>query len=93
MSLLGTFTKQPVERLDYDIGYADWLTPGDGVASLELVIDKPGLVSPAQNVKSSVVKIWLAGGTHATDYKITATVTTDDGRVKQDEFKLKVRES
>ena len=47
MSVLDTFSKQPIEKYDYDIYYDDWLTPGDGVArivSIEIV--KPGGIEP-----------------------------------------------
>lgn len=89
---LATFTKQPIERLDYDVLYDDWLTPGDGLRSVQLTIDKPGLTSTQQNVSAFALKVWLAGGTDGVTYKVTVTVETDDGRIKQDEFKIKVKE-
>lgn len=89
---LATFTKQPIERLDYDVLYDDWLTPGDGLRTVQLTIDKPGLTSTQQNVSAFALKVWLAGGMDGVTYKVTVTVETDDGRIKQDEFKIKVKE-
>ncbi|MFB9244942.1 phage fiber-tail adaptor protein [Massilia antarctica] len=89
---LGTFTKQPIEKLDYDVLYEDWLTPGDGLGVVNVTIDKPGLTSPRQNVSASALKVWIAGGTDGVTYKVTVTAETDDGRIKQDEFKIKVKE-
>lgn len=89
---LATFTKQPIEKLDYDVLYDDWLTPGDGLKSVELTIDKPGLTLTHQNVSAFALKAWLAGGENGVTYKVTVTVETDDGRIKQDEFKIKVKE-
>lgn len=90
---LATFTKQPIEKLDYDILYDDWLTPGDGLNLVNVTIDKRGLTSPRQNVSAFALKVWIAGGEHGVTYKITVTAETDDGRIKQDEFKIKVKEN
>ncbi|ATQ79233.1 hypothetical protein CR152_32170 (plasmid) [Massilia violaceinigra] len=89
---LATFTKQPIEKLDYDILYDDWLTPGDGINLVKVTIDKPGLTSPRQNVSAFALKVWIAGGEDGVTYKVTVTAETDDGRIKQDEFKIKVKE-
>jgi len=34
----------------------------------------------------------VSGGATGTTYKLTVTATTADGRVKQDEFKVKVKD-
>jgi hypothetical protein len=39
-----------------------------------------------------VAKVYTSGGTDGVTYKITATVTTTGGRVKQAEIKVKVKE-
>lgn len=90
---LGTFNKQPVEVLDYDIDYSEWLTAGDNVQSIAAPLVEPaGLVVDSTFVNDPVVKIWLSGGISGTTYKITVTMTTADGRVKQDEFRVKVKD-
>lgn len=93
MSLLGTFTKQPAEKIDYDIDYSAWLTPGDDIASVVVTIDKTGLTIPQPQQASPVIKVWVSGGVDGAAYKITVTATTDDGRLKQDEFKIKIKDS
>lgn len=95
MSLLGTNTKQPVEKLDFDVSYEDWLTPGDGItaANVVITIDPPGLVCPFHTVSGgNIVKVWLTEGADGVTYRVTLTAETDDGRIKQDEFKVKVKE-
>jgi hypothetical protein len=93
MPILGTFNKQPNEVLDYDISFAEWIPAGDtivqavavaddGITLGETLIDPTGLL----------VKQWVEGGTSGETYKIQITVTTDDGRVKEAEFKIKVKE-
>lgn len=95
MSLLGTKTKQPIEKLDFDISYEDWLTPGDGLeaANVLVVITPPELICPFHTVNGgNIVKVWLEGGVDGVTYLVTLTAETDDGRIKQDEFKVKVKE-
>lgn len=88
---LGIFTKQPVEVIDYDINYEDWLTAGDSVESV-VVAAPDGITIESTNINSPRVKIWVSGGTNSVSYKVTVTITTSDGRVKQDEFHIKVKD-
>lgn len=90
--ILGNFTKQPIDVLDYDIDYSQWLTTGDNVESIDVTVEPSGLTVDNTFVNDPRVKIYLSGGTNGSTYKITVTMTTADGRVKQDEFKLKVKE-
>lgn len=90
--ILGTFSKQPVEVLDYDIDCSDWLVSDDVLASATAVTDVAGLTVDSVLVSSPRVKVWLSGGTNGAAYKVTVTITTDDGRVKQVEFRVRVKD-
>lgn len=89
---LGSYSKQPVEVLDYDIDYSQWLTAGDNVESVTVGIAPPGLVLESTFINDPRVKLWLSGGENGARYKLTVTMTSADGRVKQDEFNLKVKD-
>lgn len=89
---LGSFIKQPVEVIDYDIDYSQWLTVGDNVESCVVTVDTAGLDIDATFINDPRVKIWVSGGVNGVTYKVTATTTTADGRVKQDEFRVKVKD-
>lgn len=89
--ILGTFTKQPADTMDYDIDYTDWLTAGDNVQSSVVAADA-GITVTSTFINDPRIKIWLAGGVAGTTYKVTCTTTSADGRVRQDEFKLRVKE-
>lgn len=93
MSQLGSFKKQPVEKLDYDIDYSAWLTDNDGLNSAVATVDPPGLQLPSPTVSSPRLKLWASGGTSGTTYKVSITATTDDGRIKQDELSIKVKDT
>jgi hypothetical protein len=89
----GTYIKQPADTLDYDLDYLEWLTPGDSVINAEVVVEPAtDLAVDAVFISSPIVKLWLSGGLSGTSYKLTITITTDNGRIKQDEFKLKVKD-
>lgn len=90
--MLGTYTKQPVEVLDYDVDYADWLESGDYVVSATAVPSPAGLTIGMITVLSPRVKVWASGGVDGVTYKVTVTATTHDGRVKQDEFRIRVKD-
>lgn len=90
--ILGTFSKQPVEVLDYDIDCSEWLVSDDALASATAVVDTAGLTVDSVLISSPRVKVWLSGGTNGATYKVTVTITTDDGRVKQVEFRVRVKD-
>jgi len=93
MSILGTFTKQPNEVMDYDIDYTDWMAETDFLLSDITTVDGTGLVIDSSIIISNfVLKIWLSGGVDGATHKITARITTDDGRVKEDEFRIRIKD-
>lgn len=89
---IGNFIKQPVEVLDYDVDYTDWLTAGDNVQSATVEVAPTGLTIDSIFINDPRVKVWVSGGLSGTTYKLTVTTTTADGRLKQDEFKIKVKD-
>jgi hypothetical protein len=93
MAILEKFTNQPAERQDYDISFVDWLAAlGDGGVSVT-VAGEPGLTLLTSTLVAGVVKVWVEGGTNGTSYKVTVTLTTTGGRIKQEEIVIKVKET
>ena len=92
MAFLNTFTKQPADRLDYDFDYSAFLLNTDTVISAVFAVEPVGLTLDTQLVEPTFTKVWVTGGTAGNTYKITCTVTTDHGRVKQDEIRIRVKE-
>ncbi|QOJ19483.1 MAG: hypothetical protein HRU77_01485 [Gammaproteobacteria bacterium] len=90
---LGSFTKQPIDVTDYDVDYSQWLTSGDNVESARVSVTPDGLTVESIFVNDPKVKIWVSGGASGSKYKLTITTTTADGRVKQDEFKITVKDT
>lgn len=94
MAILGRFTKQTVDVSDYDIDASEWLSEDDFVLSATSAVTPSGLTIQSTSIidAGKTVKVWLSGGTNGTTYKIDVTMTTDDGRVKQSEFTLKIKD-
>ena len=90
MAILRTFQKQPAETLDYSINFARWLTElSDTGASMVATVDA-GITLGATSFVNGVAKARLNGGTSGTSYKLTFTVTTTGGLIKEDELMIDV---
>lgn len=92
MSVLGRYIKQPDETESYTIDYTDDLTDGDGVVSVSVTVAPATITLVSTNFDLTSLRIWLSGGLAGVKYKATATATTGDGRVLQDEFFVTVKE-
>lgn len=95
MALLGTYTQQPNEVLDYDLDFSEWMPSTDTVASATIAVT-PTMTTPpsyAINAARTKVKVWVyAGGVDGTTYKITVRATTTEFRVKEAEIKVRIKE-
>lgn len=91
--MLGQMTKQPADQLDYDIDFSRWLPDDDVILTVVTAVDvEDELVVDQVTVDSPMVKVWCSGGTVGTTYKVTVTVSTQGGRVKEVDFKIRVRD-
>jgi hypothetical protein len=93
MAILGTFIQQPNEVLDYDVDYSEWIPAGDVVLTATATAD-PGITLGDTLIDPTglVVKQWVSGGVNGETYKIQVSATTDEGRVKEAEFRIRIRE-
>jgi len=104
---MSVFSKQPNDVLDYDVDLTEWFSdiPGDDIESVEITITSAMEAEPALEVgpvphpehvlmgaSPTRFKIWLGGGTHYIDYIVTCVIRTEQDRVKEVEFKIKVRD-
>lgn len=94
MALIATFEKQPAERLDYDIDYSSWLASGDKIISATSVITPTGQMEAISTITQlgKRAKLWVSQGVAGVTYKVEVTVTTEQGRVKQDEVSFRCKE-
>lgn len=92
MSILGKFTKQPVEIQDYDIDFTSYLESLNDIALSHVAAAETGLTVLSSALTDGVVKVFVSGGLDGSSYKVSATITTQGGRVKQGDILVKVKE-
>jgi hypothetical protein len=100
--ILDRFFKQPAETLDYDIDFSEFLSGSDTLVTvgnppvpspLNVTVSPSGLtIGPTFVLNGKTVKQWLSGGVDGVRYKVTLTVTTNAGVVKQVEFVVRVKD-
>lgn len=92
--MLGTKLKDPADVLDYDISYEDWITDDDTITTVATSVSPTGaLAVDSVSVSSPDVKVWVSGGTAGSTYTVTVTASTSGGRIKEETFKIRVKES
>lgn len=100
---MDTLVKQPNERRRYTMDFAPRLLDGEAVQSIDSIgiaidsyddaVDPESIVLPTndgQSSNTSVVQVWLLGGTDLVIYKVTIIVTGDLGTVAEGEGLLAV---
>ena len=90
---VGTFGKQPSERISNSILYTDALDEGDEVTTVvSCVVTPSGLTASPVLASGDRVRVWSEGGVNGESYKITVTVETAGGEIFEDELTCRVRE-
>lgn len=83
--------KQPDDLLDYPIDAAEWLASGDEVQSITVEADD-GITVDSSSHTTDLAVVWLKGGEDGKTYDVSVEITTKQGRVKEFDFQLRVRE-
>jgi hypothetical protein len=91
---VGSFEKQPGERISVSIGYAYALDDGDEVSLVNSCVVSPDGEMTASAVLAATdrVRVWVEGGLDRVAYTVTVTVTTAGGERLEDELTCKVKE-
>lgn len=93
MGTLAIFTKQPADVQDFDVDFTQYLTDLSDTGVSHIATVETGITLDRSTLAAGVVKVWLSGGTDGWSYKVTATLTTTGGRVKQAEITVRVKET
>jgi hypothetical protein len=91
MPVLATYTQQPADVLDYDVDFSEFFPVDDVVTAGVVTVTPPGL-DLSYAIQGNRIKVWCSTGVDGTTYKVTVKATTSDSRVKEVEFKLKIKE-
>ncbi len=87
-----SFYKQPTERLDYDIDFTEWLPNGDAIITTDAVSDPVGLTLTITDANTIIPKVWVAGGENKKRYVVSVVCETNQGRTKEVNFQIKVKD-
>lgn len=90
--LLGKFTKQSTETLDYDVDFSDWFSNRSDTPASFVVVAEAGITVSLSTRSGNVVKTVLAGGTDGTTYKVTVRMTTSAALVKEADFTVRIKD-
>ncbi|CAN7345249.1 hypothetical protein LJR074_001972 [Acidovorax sp. LjRoot74] len=93
---LATVTQQPGDVKDYDIDFDQWFPSGDQIVSAVVNASPVMPEAPSAVVSPSArrVKVWVYdGGSDGLTYTLSIKASTTDGRVKEVELIVKIRET
>lgn len=91
--MLATLLKQPADQLDYDVDFTRWMTDDDTITTAVAVVTPADeLTVQSVAVDGPIVKVWLNDGVSGSSYTVTVTASTDGGRVKEIDFRIRVRD-
>lgn len=95
MAIVGTVRQQPRDVQDYDIDFSEWFPIDDTITSAEVSVTPAMPVPPSYSIAPDGrrVKVWIyEGGASGTTYQVTVAAITSDGRVKEVELRVRIRE-
>lgn len=90
---LETRNKQSSDVLDFPVEFERFLSEDDTITTIEATLDITGElnIDAVQNASPTVL-VWLSGGINGKTYKVTVKVGTSAGRVKETEFRLRIKD-
>lgn len=91
-SILGRFSKQTAEILDYDVDYTDWFVDRGDTPSTHTTTADAGITVVSSVRTGKVIKVILSGGMNGETYKTTLRLTTSSGVVKEADFTVKIKD-
>lgn len=95
MSLIGSFPKQPIEELPFDVSYASVIGGRTATSITPTVTVPTGMTQMSAIVSGQVLQIYVAGGTTANSYRWVVTTAIVIGGLTtrvQDEIDVVVLE-
>jgi hypothetical protein len=86
------FNKQPIDQDDVEFDFLAYLELRNDLIQSVGVTAEEGLTVLSFAHSEGVVQARIAGGEDGEQYKVSATITTTGGRVKQGDLIIRVRE-
>lgn len=86
-----SFMKDPDSVLDYAFDWSEWLESGESINSHVITVDG-GITKDSSSNSSTIVTVWLSGGTAGTNYNIACKIVTSGGRTVERSITIRCRE-
>ena len=92
MAVVGTAQQQPADTLDWDIDFSEFFPPEDVIVSATVQAHPAMVMPPTVQVRGRTLKVWVYAGNLEGAYKLSVFASTDDGRGKEVELKVKIKD-
>lgn len=76
---MSTYLHDPDDRLDYQLDWTSRLAAGEAI-STSTWSEVDGLTTEDAGISGALTKVWISGGMLGSNYRVTNTVTTNQGR-------------
>lgn len=76
------------DRRDVDVRFDRWLPDSDTIT--DATAEAEGIEIESVQLFGQTVKVWLSGGEVSKSYEVRVVVTTDQGRIKETCFQVRV---
>ena len=94
--MLEYFCKESREALDYTVDFNRFLIGREYIVGASAVVSAPEITEAGATLQitrvgytKNQVAVWLTGGEDAMQYTVTVTIDTDQGRRKEESFRIK----
>lgn len=96
--LVGKDVQQPRERLSWDVSFREWMPAGDEIATADVTVRRLAgdgadpLVVHDVRTSPTMVQVWLEAGTAGDKWRVEILAETVEGRKREAEFDITVKE-
>lgn len=87
-----TFLKAPAAVIEFKVDWTTrgWLATGETITDSSWAVSPSGLTAANPTNDDTTATVWLSGGTLGTEYGVTNTITTNQGRTDQRTLTIQV---
>ncbi len=89
MAVFKDHKQDPDANLDWIFDWNPWLAEFETIANSEFILD-PGITMTAETHTTKTTTVWISGGTEGLTYKVTNRITTNEGRIDDRSFTLRI---
>lgn len=89
MTIRSDYVKSPASTKDFGMDWSRWLSEGDSIQGVVWNIPSP-LTRVSEHINGSITSVFISDGVLGRDYELECTVTTAQGRIKDETMLISV---